>query len=154
MTYKIAKAKVIAVATAVTPTETSAVPDAAPFAHVAEGDSQQAKSLRSRSLWIEAGMDGDGHIALPYTPDIAGQPRVATTCTLTIHYRQAINKRDDLDATMEADALAIAKVLLTPSNFSDRTVGNVDWIDGLSWRRVSLPGGDMQTKITFVMHYL
>lgn len=153
MTYAIAKAKLVTEAEATTPTTHVAGLGATKFAHAAEMASDNERTFRSRSFCIEAAVDGDGAVDTPYTPDIAAQPRVTTRATMTVHYSERQGKRADLDLQVEADALALAKRFMTPSNLGPRTTTNIDYVDRVTWRRRLLQGGDVRLTLSFDLHY-
>lgn len=155
MTYAIAHAKLVSLfETTVTSTDI-ATSASTSFAHLPELASDQPdKSVRSRSFAIEGAVDGDGTGDYPYTPDIAGQPRMHTRMTATVYYREVRGKRQDLDRQINVDGQTLWKRLATPSNFNPRTTTNIDYVDAITWRRIPLPSGDAQLKITFDMHWL
>lgn len=119
MSYATARARVVAIVEGVTPTSTTLF--ARPFRELAEGAT--VESPPPRSFWLESSLDGPMAIVGPYTPDIAGQPRVSAEMTLTIAYRDFPGERDKLDQQLVSDWIDVSKALGTPSNYQSTTSG-------------------------------
>lgn len=155
MTYAVARARLVTIVEETPRSSDIVAGESTKFAHLPEGgDDDDETEPRTRSFWLVAGVDGAGGIALPYTPDISGQPRLTATMTLVVHYRGERGKRADLDVQIESDARDLVRRLLMPSLMSPRTTTNIDYIDAASWSRQALPGGSMRLKIVFVLFYL
>lgn len=120
MSFATARAQIVSLVTDVVPTDDRLYGQGCRFVHDPEGRS--GRVAPSRTFWLEANTDGDGGVTGPYTPDLAGQPRLSFALTLTVFYKGHA-QRAVMDEVLAADQIAVSKALLTPGNWNRPTSG-------------------------------
>jgi hypothetical protein len=148
VSYALARARLVSIVEGTTPSNTSLLQDA--FKELPEGATQD--SVTSRRFFLENAVDGDMGIPGPFTPDLAGQPRISTAITLVVVYRDQPTRRTTLDVQMTDDWKDIAVRLLDPANWNGSSSGILSVTNSplfLGTRRTFPRAGVVEQRTTF-----
>lgn len=124
MTYTTARAQLVTLLEAATPTTTPlGLPST--FQHFPEADAEHLPPFRG--FFIREGEDGDAGIYGPFIPNISGQPLVQTPVTLSFSYPLDAMDAQALDQVIAEDRKVLQVELLTETNW-DSTTSKIQWL--------------------------